>query len=119
MRQLEPAAKLEPHTLATGLTAKLPVATILEMVIDAVPVLFSVTNFGELVVFRTCASNNRLLGSTLTVGAEPPAPVPVRLAVCGLLPALSTTLNVPLRVPAPVGVKVMLIVQLALAARPP
>ena len=39
-------------------------------------------------------------------------PVPVRLAVCGLLVALSVTVNVPLRVPVAVGVKVTLIVQL-------
>jgi hypothetical protein len=42
--------------------------------------------------------------------------VPERLAVCGLLVALSVTVNVPLRAPAAVGVKVTLIVQFAPAA---
>jgi hypothetical protein len=43
-------------------------------------------------------------------------PVPERLAVCGLLVALSVTVNVPLRAPAAVGVKVTSIEQLAPAA---
>src|SRR5258708_3115437 len=41
-------------------------------------------------------------------------PVPVSVAVCGLLPALSVTISVPVGVPATVGLKVMLIVQNAL-----
>jgi hypothetical protein len=44
-------------------------------------------------------------------------PVPVRVEVCGLLFALSLTLNVPVLVPVAVGVNVTLIVQLDLAAR--
>ena len=44
-------------------------------------------------------------------------PVPVRLAVWGLLLASSTTVSAPLRVPVAVGVNVTLIVQLAKAAR--
>ena len=44
-------------------------------------------------------------------------PVPVRLEVCGLLLALSDTLNVPVLVPVWVGVKVTLMVQLALEVR--
>lgn len=44
-------------------------------------------------------------------------PVPVRLAVCGLLLALSLTLNFPVRVPTAVGVNVTLIVHLLLAVR--
>jgi len=43
-------------------------------------------------------------------------PVPVSEIVCGLLEALSVMVNVPLRVPPPVGVNVTLIVQLELAA---
>ena len=42
--------------------------------------------------------------------------MPERLAVWGLLVALSATVNVPLRVPVAVGVKVTLIVQFAPAA---
>ena len=43
-------------------------------------------------------------------------PFPVRLTVCGLPPALSVTVKVPVRAPATVGVNVTLIVQLAPAA---
>jgi hypothetical protein len=42
-------------------------------------------------------------------------PVPRREAVCGLLPALSTTVKVPETLPAAVGVKVTLITQLPAA----
>ena len=44
-------------------------------------------------------------------------PVPVRLDFCGLLLALSLTLNCPVLVPVAVGVNVTLIVHLLLAAR--
>ena len=116
MRQLDPAAKLEPQGLPP-ITAKLPVTAILEIVSDAVPVLINVTDCGELVVFTTCPPKDRLAGRRLTAGANA-APVPVRLAVWGLLSALSLTVNVPVRIPDAVGVKVTLIVQLALPARP-
>ncbi len=44
-------------------------------------------------------------------------PVPFRLAVCGLLLALSVTVSVPVLVPFVVGVNVTLIVHLLLAAK--
>jgi hypothetical protein len=44
-------------------------------------------------------------------------PVPVRLEVCGLLLALSVTLNLPVLVPVPVGLNTTLIAQPVLAAR--
>lgn len=43
-------------------------------------------------------------------------PVPVRLAVCGLLLALSVTVSVPDRLPTTVGVNVTLIVHFAFSA---
>jgi hypothetical protein len=43
-------------------------------------------------------------------------PVPVNATVCGVPAALSATFSVALRVPARVGIKVTLIVQLAPAA---
>lgn len=43
-------------------------------------------------------------------------PVPLKLTVCGESPALSVIVNVPVRLPADVGVKVTEIVQLAPAA---
>jgi len=46
-------------------------------------------------------------------------PVPVRLAVCGLLELSSFTLRVAMRVPSPPGVKVTLIAQVAPGSTPP
>ena len=43
--------------------------------------------------------------------------MPVRFEVCGLLLALSLTLNCPVLVPVTLGVNITLIVHLALAAR--
>jgi hypothetical protein len=57
-----------------------------------------------------------LVDDRLTDGAAL-APVPVRLAECGLPLALSVTVIVPVRVPVAVGVNVTLIEQLALAAK--
>ena len=54
----------------------------------------------------------KLSGDTLMV-----VPVPLKLTVCGLVGALSVIVIVPVGVPAPVGVKVTEIVQLALALR--
>jgi len=45
-----------------------------------------------------------------------PTPVPVRARVCGLLPASSVIVRVPVRAPSTLGVKVMVIVQVALFA---
>lgn len=49
----------------------------------------------------------------------PATPVPVRLTVCGLPPALSEMLKVAERFPTAVGVNVTLIVQLPLGATVP
>jgi hypothetical protein len=57
------------------------------------------------------------LESAAVGAAALPIPVPLKLAVCGLLPALSVTISVAMGVPATAGLKVTLIVQLALAAR--
>ena len=55
------------------------------------------------------------VGDRVTTGAN--WPVPVRLTACEPLPALSVTVNVPLRVPEAVGLKVTLMVQGAPAAK--
>lgn len=55
----------------------------------------------------------KLVGARLTAGSPP---VPVRLTVCGLAPALSVMVSAPVRVPVAVGVKVTLIMQFAPAA---
>lgn len=54
----------------------------------------------------------RLVGARVTSAV----PVPLRAAVCGLLPAESDTVSVPVRLPMAVGVKVTLMVQEALLA---
>jgi hypothetical protein len=53
---------------------------------------------------------------TLPVPVED-APVPVNATVCGLLVPVSEKLSVPVRVPAAIGLKTMVAVQLADAAR--
>src|SRR5439155_13158254 len=92
------------------LLALVPVSVMLLMVRGALPVFDSVTVLGALVVFTFCLPKLRLVGDRLAVG---PTPVPDTPAVCGLLLALSVTVNVALRDPVAVGVKVTLIVQLA------
>jgi hypothetical protein len=78
-----------------------------------VPLLLSVTVCAALVVPTFWLANVRLVGARLAAGA---VPLPLRLAVCGLPAASSVTLSEPLRVPVAVGVKVTLMLQLALAA---
>lgn len=84
---------------------------IFESVKDAVPVLLMVIVWGALVVFTVCEAKVKDAGEIVNEAAAA-VPVPVRLAVCGLLLALSRTVNVPLRRPVAVGLKVMLMVQL-------
>ena len=62
------------------------------------------------------AENVRLAGETLAMGATP---VPVRLMLCGLSPALSLSVTAAVRAPVAPGVKVTEIVQLAPAASVP
>ena len=71
----------------------------------------TVTVFPALVVLNTWLAKERVAGETLT-GA---VPVPVNCAVWGVFGALSLTVNVPERKPTAVGVKVMEMVQLAIA----
>jgi hypothetical protein len=112
MLQLAPAATELPQL---SVSAKSPLAEILVIVKLTVPVLVSVTVCAALVVPTVWLANVNEEAERLTVvvGA---VPVPVRLTVCGLPEALSVMLKVPVRVPEAVGVKVMLMVQLAPAA---
>jgi hypothetical protein len=79
-----------------------------------VPLLFSVTVCATLVLPMFCATNVKLVGERPTAGV---VPVPARLIDCGLVGALSTMLNVPVREPVAVGLKVTLMAQFALVAR--
>lgn len=59
----------------------------------------------------------RVDAENCNTGLDAVAPVPVRLTACGLPEALLAILNVPVRVPVVVGVKVTLIGQLAPAIK--
>lgn len=50
-------------------------------------------------------------GTTVMADSPDNVPVPLKVAICGLLEALSTTVRVPVRAPSAVGVKVIVIVQ--------
>jgi hypothetical protein len=79
----------------------------------AFPVLLRVTVCAALGV-PTVLLKVRLVGEALATGA---APVPVRVTICGLVDVeLSVMLREAVRVPPAAGVKVTLMVQLALAA---
>jgi len=79
----------------------------------AVPLLVSLTVCGVLVVPITCSGKLNLVGDKETAGR---VPMPLRATVCGLLGASSVMVTAPLRLPAVVGLKVTLRVQLAPAA---
>jgi hypothetical protein len=106
--QLDPAVNADPQLLVW---LKLPLAAMLLMASDAVPLFESVTGCDVLGVFNGVAANVRLVGEREAPG-EVATPVPLRLAVCGLPDALSATESDPVRDPAAVGVNVTLIVQL-------
>ena len=81
----------------------------------AVPVLERVTLFDWLVLPTLSVAKARLVAERLTAELVDPAPVPVKVTICGLPPALSVIVIAPLLVPVVVGVNVTLIVQAAFA----
>src|SRR5438067_1446456 len=93
--------------------ALVPVSPTLVMVRGAVPLLVSVTGWPALVVPVGWLPNERLVGERVTAGA---VPVPLSATVCGLPPALSLMETLALRLPVAPGVKVTLMVQVALTA---
>jgi hypothetical protein len=115
MVQLELAASELPQLLDWAKSPLLvPVTAMLEMLSAAPPEFVSVTGWAALAVPTFWLLNVSEAGESAAVAA---APVPVRLAVCGLFVVLSETANVAVRVPRAVGVKVTLIVHVAPAAR--
>ena len=95
---------------APDATAKGPVTPNPVRPTGTFPVLETVTVCGALVVFTACAAKVRLAGFRATVPAVP-APVPVKVTICGLPVALSVKVIAPVRAPAAVGVKVIWNVQ--------
>ena len=82
----------------------------------AFPLFVSVTLCAVLLVPTRWLPKLRLVGDSETTGAAG-VPVPVNATFCGLPEALSVIATEALRLPVAVGLKVTLIVQLALAAR--
>jgi hypothetical protein len=110
--QLAPAATLEPQLFVWANGAA---ALMLVMVSAEPPVLRSVTACAALVPPTVWLGKVKEIGERLAVAAAA-APVPVRLTVWGVLDALSLIVSVPVRLPAAVGLKVTLMVQVPLAA---
>ena len=97
-------------------SAKSPLVVMVRGVSTPAPVLVSRSVSGGLAVETVCPAKLRLVVESVTTGASP---VPLRVTVWGLLPALSVSVSAPVRLPAAVGVKVTLISQPAPAATEP
>src|SRR5262249_6554019 len=80
-------------------TAKSPLAVIPEIETETPAMLARVRLLAELVVPTAWVGNDSLAGES----ARSTVPMPLRLAVCGLVWALSLTVSVPVRVPRAVG----------------
>lgn len=111
MEQLEPTDKLLPHELSGPKSEGLAVT--LAMIRGAAPVFISVTVCGRLLVPTYWFGNMMLEGEMLVIGTRP---VPVSVTDCGLPDALSVMVRDAVRVPVAVGLKVILMEQLELAA---
>src|SRR2546427_1397287 len=119
MVQLAPAATLVPFLqVVPAAGAKSPLGSTLVMVSMTVPPFVSVTTWVGLVVLRGWLPKLKFAVDRLTAGPEG-VPVPIKLITWGLPPASSVMVMAPARVPMAVGAKLMLIVQLAPAARLP
>ena len=92
--------------------AKSPAAGPTEIVVDNVPVFFTVTTLAALVVPTVCAGNVSLEGVTVTVTVPPEVPVPDRVTTCGEFAALSVIEILPGSEPFAVGVNDTVTVQL-------
>lgn len=96
----------------TKLVTRAPVTEILLTVTAVAPTLVMVTVCGGLEVFKVCVPKFKLVGEKVRT-----VPTPLNVAVCGLLAALELTVSDPVCVPAAVGVKTILMVQLAFPAK--
>ena len=95
--------------------AFVPATVMLVIVRAAVPLFVSVTDLAALVVPTFWAPKLRLVGFSVTAGAET-VPVPESATLCGLPAALSLIVTLALRLPVAVGENVTLSVQVAPAA---
>jgi hypothetical protein len=111
--QLAPPATLVPQVLLE--IAKAPLIPTLVIERDELWRLVSVTVTAALVVPTVTVPRFSALADSVT-GELEVLPVPLRLTVCGLFPALSVKVNVPVAAPVAVGVNVTPTLQLAPAA---
>lgn len=111
--QLAPAARLVPQVLPA--IAKGPVIPTLEIVSGVLWRLVSVTLTGALVLPTATVPKFNALADKVTDEFEL-LPVPLRVTVCGLFPALSVKVSVPVAAPVAVGVNVTPTLQPAPAA---
>ena len=110
MVQLELAATLLPHVLVS---AKSPLAMMLEMERAEFRLLVKVTVFAALVVYSACLPKPSEAGLSLACTM----PVPDSATLCGLFAALSATLTEAVSAPVWLGVNVTAMVHLAAGAR--
>ena len=113
--QLPPAGRVAPQVLGPveKLAAEGPEIANPTLAVTAPPLFVMVSAAGALASPTCCAGNARLAGLTANAGGC--KPVPLNETVCpGFV--ISETVNVPLAVPACVGVKTTLIAQFDLAA---
>ena len=88
-----------------------------EPIVTAVlPLFFTVTVFGALVVPLAWLVNERLAGENSSGEIAAPAPVPESPSSCGLAVELSVTIKAPAALPLATGVKVIETVQVPLPA---
>ena len=92
-----------------------PVTVMLVMANAALPVLVSVRVWAAEELPLPVLGNVRLIG--VSCAYPPVLPVPLSVTVCGLPPALSVIVLVPLAPPYTVGTKSTLMVQEARAAK--
>lgn len=110
--QVAPAATLVPQVLLE--MPKGPLVAMPENVSDPLWLLVNVMDLAELVEPTAVVLKLRDEADSVT-GA---LPVPLRLAVCGLVTAPSVKVSAPVAAPSAVGVKVTPTLQLPLAAMP-
>jgi hypothetical protein len=115
--QLPFAARELPQVVVSPKSVELAPEIAMPLIDKAtLPVLFRVKLCAALVVPTVWLPNTRLVAVMPAIGL---LPVPARLTVCGLPPALSAMLTEAVRFPMPPGVNATLIVQLAFAATEP
>lgn len=113
--QLAPAASVAPQLFVWP---KSPLVLMLETANGEPPVFVTVTACVGLLEPTVTLLKLRFEGTRdAPAGGAVDVPLPVRLTLCEPPAALSTTVNVPLRVPVAAGVKVTLASQIAPVAR--